>query len=221
MKILINGDTENFEEFKTKFGDENDYGFVQDIPSAQSLLAKQDVIFDCLIDEQPDNIEFYQELDNTVVFLNTIKVSLAELFFINGSVIRNTFGFNGLPTFVNRNLLEVSLVGNELEVLHRCLERLKTDYTIVDDRVGMITPRVVFMIINEAYYTLQEGTAKKPDIDNAMRLGTNYPMGPFEWCQAIGVHHVYETLEAIYDDTKDERYKICPLLKKEYLTAHL
>jgi 3-hydroxybutyryl-CoA dehydrogenase len=73
------------------------------------------------------------------------------------------------------------------------------------------------MIINEACYTVQEGTATIADIDTAMKLGTNYPFGPFEWANKIGVKHVYETLLAVYTDTNDERYKICPLLKTKYL----
>jgi len=81
----------------------------------------------------------------------------------------------------------------------------------------MITPRVVCMIINEAFYTVQEGTATEGDIDQAMKLGTNYPHGPFEWCDKIGLNDVYETLEALYQDTHDERYKICSLLKQRYL----
>jgi 3-hydroxybutyryl-CoA dehydrogenase len=87
----------------------------------------------------------------------------------------------------------------------------------VEDRVGMVTPRVIFMLINEACYTLQEGTASIKDIDTAMKLGTNYPYGPFEWADKIGINEIYETLIAIYEDTKDERYKICPLLKTKYL----
>ena len=81
----------------------------------------------------------------------------------------------------------------------------------------MVTPRVVLMIINEAYFPVQEGTASKDAINQAMKLGTNYPMGPFEWCVKIGIKDVYEMLEAMYQDTGDERYKICPLLKREYL----
>ncbi|MEL7002794.1 MAG: 3-hydroxyacyl-CoA dehydrogenase family protein [Bacteroidota bacterium] len=219
MKILINGDTENFEEFKTKFGDDFKYTLVHDISSSQSILPKQDFIFDFLIDEQPDNIEFYEHLNGPIIFLNVVKTSLAELFFINGGAIKNIFGFNGLPTFLGRNVLEVSSFANDKESLDRGVERLNTEYSLVEDRVGMVTPRIICMIINEAFYTLQEGTAEKGDIDNAMKLGTNYPHGPFEWSELIGIHHVYETLEALFDDTKDERYKICPLLKKEYLTA--
>ena len=55
------------------------------------------------------------------------------------------------------------------------------------------------------------------DIDKGMRLGTNYPYGPLEWCDLIGVKDVYETLDAIWNDTHDERYKICPLLREKYL----
>ena len=77
------------------------------------------------------------------------------------------------------------------------------------------------MIINEAYFTVQEGTATREDIDLGMRLGTAYPKGPFAWSQEIGLDHVYETLEAMYEDTKDERYKICPMLKTEYLQGFI
>ena len=73
------------------------------------------------------------------------------------------------------------------------------------------------MDLQQGFYTVQEGTATESDIDQAMLLGTNYPMGPFEWCEKIGLSDVYETLEALYLDTHDERYKICSLLKQRYL----
>jgi 3-hydroxybutyryl-CoA dehydrogenase len=73
------------------------------------------------------------------------------------------------------------------------------------------------MIINEAYFTLEEGTANREDIDKGMKLGTAYPFGPFEWSQLVGIDVVYETLLAIKTDTGDERYKICNLLKTDYL----
>jgi 3-hydroxybutyryl-CoA dehydrogenase len=75
------------------------------------------------------------------------------------------------------------------------------------------------MIINEACYTLQEGTASIQDIDKSMMLGTSYPRGPFEWANLIGVSRVYEGLEALWQDTHEERYKVCPLLKTMYLRS--
>ncbi|MBL6449696.1 3-hydroxyacyl-CoA dehydrogenase [Fulvivirga sp. 29W222] len=216
MKILIIGEEENFLEFKEKFSENHEYTFLSQLTSPR-FLSEKDLVFDFIIDENPDHFECYKNPGNAVVFLNTVKISLAELAFLNGPVDGNIFGFNGLPTFVNRDVLEVTTLENNEDVLIKVFESLDAEYKLVDDRVGMVTPRIIFMIINEAFYTVQEGTASREDINSGMRLGTNYPHGPFEWLELIGVHHVYETLEAIYEDTKDERYKICPLLKKEYL----
>jgi 3-hydroxybutyryl-CoA dehydrogenase len=125
---------------------------------------------------------------------------------------------NTIPGFINRNLAELSLLDkNKKQELENLMQDLGWDYKLVEDRIGMVTPRVVFMIINEACYTLQEGTAGMQDIDTSMKLGTNYPFGPFEWADKIGIKHVYETLEALYNDTHDERYKVCPLLKTKFL----
>ena len=72
------------------------------------------------------------------------------------------------------------------------------------------------MIINEAFYTLEEGTSTKEDINIAMKLGTNYPKGPFEWVDEIGIEHIYEVLDAMQKDSHDDRYKICNALKSHY-----
>jgi 3-hydroxybutyryl-CoA dehydrogenase len=218
MKILIIGDQQNLEEFKLKFGSRHDYALVSAHWDAEKYLETNELIFDFIIDEEPDQFDIYTG-KNVTVFLNIVKLSLAELaHMVNHSMSCTIFGFNGLPGLLNRNLLEVALHKKEDEQkLTRICKALETEFAIVDDRVGLVTPRVIAMIINEAFYAVQEGTATREDIDLAMKLGTNYPYGPFEWCSRIGVNHVYELLEVLFDDTKDERYKICPLLKKEYL----
>ena len=151
--------------------------------------------------------------------LNTAKINLVQLGAVVNHQIKCTlFGFAGLPTFLNREILETSLYKTDQRSrLEDICAKLTTNFQLVDDRVGLVTPRVICMIINEAYFTVQEGTATREDIDMAMKLGTSYPYGPFEWSHKIGIKNVYELLEAVYEDTKDERYKICPLLKKEYL----
>ena len=55
--------------------------------------------------------------------------------------------------------------------------------------------------------------------DLAMKLGTNYPFGPFEWGQKIGLRHICALLDAVHQDTADDRYKICPLLRSEMRLA--
>jgi len=218
MNILIIGDDVNFQEAKLKFGQSHTYTFLNEHRDADNFLPNYDLVIDFIIDEEPDEIEMYATRSATVL-LNACKISLGDLaFMVDNKLKSKIFGFNGMPTFLNRELLEVSVWRKEDEEdLKKICESLQTKYQLVDDRVGLVTPRVICMIINEAYYTTQEGTASREDIDMAMKLGTNYPFGPFEWCERIGIKHVYELLEAVYEDTKDERYKICPLLKKEYL----
>ncbi|MDH5368103.1 MAG: 3-hydroxyacyl-CoA dehydrogenase family protein [Cyclobacteriaceae bacterium] len=221
MKVLIIGNQNQVNEFELKFGNQNKYTVVDNTNIDPEILQDHDVVFDFMLDEEPDNLELYQNFDGLPVFVNAPKISMAEQIYINGKVNCTLFGFNGLPTFLNREILEVSLIDkNDAQTLSNICRELGTEFIVVDDRVGMATPRVICMIINEAYYTVQEGTANKHDIDLGMKLGTNYPYGPFEWCEMIGIANVYELLEAVYEDTKDERYKICPLLKKEYLAAY-
>jgi 3-hydroxybutyryl-CoA dehydrogenase len=218
MNILVIGELSHLKECQKKFGPTHSYRSRSSHEDAKTVLTSDDLIFDFIIDRAPQEFVQYASLTRTIL-LNTCKVSLQQLAYIAGNKINCTlFGFNGLPTFVDRNVFEVSLWQNkDADRLKELCGHLATEYLVVDDRVGLVTPRVACMIINEAYYTVQEGTASREDIDMAMKLGTNYPYGQFEWCQRIGLDHVYELLEAIYNDTKDERYKICPLLKKEYL----
>ncbi len=221
MKILIIGEEINFNEASLKFGDQHQYTLAEDHKAGEKLLGKHDLVFDFIIDEEPYAIEMYVEKSLTV-FINAAKISLGDLSHsVENTMDCTLFGFNGLPTLLNRNILEVTLRndGDSVRLKEVC-DNLKTDFVVVDDRVGLVTPRVICMIINEAYYTVQEGTASRADIDIAMKLGTNYPFGPFEWCSRIGIRHVYELLEAVYEDTRDERYKICSLMKKEYFKSN-
>lgn len=221
MNILVIGEQINLDETKAKFGENHNYTFEHDHREAERFVLGSDLVFDFVLDDDPFQVEIYADKANTKVFVNTAKVSLAELSNLaNHNLKAKLFGFNGLPTFLNRSVLEASVEdkADELLLAELC-KSLNTYYLLVDDRVGLVTPRIICMIINEAYYTAEEGTATREDIDLSMKLGTNYPYGPFEWCRKIGVKHVYELLEAVYEDTHDERYKICSLLKKEYLKA--
>lgn len=219
MNILIIGSEVNFEECRQKFGEAHSYTLEKNQQEAEKFFAKQDVIFDFSIDEDPAQMEVYRDHPIVIAFLNTAKINLVQLGAVVNHQIKCTlFGFAGLPTFLNREILETSLYKPDQKLkLEEVCTKLTTKFQVVDDRVGLVTPRAICMIINEAYFTVQEGTATREDIDRAMKLGTNYPFGPFEWANKIGVNNVYELLEAVYEDTKDGRYKICPLLKKEYL----
>ena len=70
------------------------------------------------------------------------------------------------------------------------------------------------MIINEAFYALEEKISTMEEIDMAMKLGTNYPSGPFEWAEKIGIRRIYLLLEKLA--LKEARYTPSPALKKLY-----
>ncbi|WP_296619711.1 3-hydroxyacyl-CoA dehydrogenase family protein [Marivirga sp.] len=219
MKILVVGDPKNQEEITAKFGENHQIISFDDLTEiTKEAFFEADVVFDFFIAEEPEALTFYEQRPDLTIFTNMAMSSFGNLKIYQHNTQNTVFGFNGLPTFINRSVLECSLQDeNDKEKLNLLCGKLATDFEIVEDRVGMITPRIICMIINEAYYTVQEGTAERKDIDLGMKLGTNYPFGPFEWCEMIGLEKVYELLEAIYDDTKEERYKICPKLRKEYL----
>jgi len=218
MNILVRGNESNIAEFSAKFNDTIKFSTDSQYDIAIDLSI-YDAIFDFTISEFPENIEQYAQQKDLALFANTVMTSLAEVSYLAQRPIQcNLIGFNGLSTFFNRSILEVAILEKAAgDICKDLSERIGFEFVIVEDRVGMVTPRVICMIINEAYYTTMEGTATKEDIDLAMKLGTNYPFGPFEWALNIGVENVFELLEALYEDTKDDRYRICPLLKKEYL----
>jgi 3-hydroxybutyryl-CoA dehydrogenase len=217
MNILVVGQESDLTECRQKFGDRHEYA--RDESRMDSpFWAVCDTVFDFLNDPAPRRLEMYSHKPKRVVFFNTAEESLGHL--NSTATIPMTwyqFGFAGLPTFLNRDILEASLQhpgdGDKLTAL--CQE-LNTSVQVVEDRVGLVTPRVICMIINEAYFAVEEGTANRADIDKAMKLGTNYPFGPFEWCARIGIRRVYRLLTAMGKDTRNDRYSICPLLEQEY-----
>jgi len=216
MNIALTGPSNRKEEWKSKVASgcniiEFDFG--REIPEA-------DVIVDLDFDNHPDRILAYGPLP-TPLLLSCVKVQLLGVlahFGINAK--KNVYGINALASFINREKSEMSLAfESQKEAGNALCHSLGLTPEWVQDRVGLVTPRILFMVINEAYYTIQEGTAGKQDIDTGMKLGTAYPYGPFEWVKKIGIQDVFEVLDAMFQDTRDERYKICPLLKTEYLST--
>ncbi|MDX5437499.1 MAG: 3-hydroxyacyl-CoA dehydrogenase, partial [Pontibacter sp.] len=162
MHIVVLSGPEMATEFKQKFQEEKEgvsYSFLQSHSLQDEQLKPTDVVFDFLLHEQPERLNMYAP--EQVVFCNTVTVQLAALVKEAGGEIACTLiGFNGLPTLFNRPVLEVSLLHPQHEAkLQEVCHTLGTDYLLVDDRVGMVTPRMICMIINEACYTLQEQTA--------------------------------------------------------------
>lgn len=211
MQIVVIGNDLNLKECQEKFGTDHQYEKT-DHKEVKSLLKPGIIVFDF----EPNDLLIYDQ-NNITVFLNSTFTTLLSLTGKTKSRIR-FFGFCGINSFLNREILEVTTVdGNSHVELERICSQLNTKFKIVDDQVGMITPRIISMIINEAFYAIEESVASRVDIDLAMKLGTNYPFGPFEWCNKIGIQNVHQLLKAVYENTNDDRYKICQRLTEEAL----
>jgi 3-hydroxybutyryl-CoA dehydrogenase len=178
-----------------------------------------DVVIDLDFDSQAK--ERGDKLAQITANYYLVGAVLTQLALVNTSLpASRTFGICAVAGLIARPVLEYSTTTNST-LDDTLIKSLNYESGIkVEDRVGMVTPRILAMIINEAYYTFQEGTASKSDIDVGMKLGTAYPKGPFEWADKMGLYFVYSLLLAVYQDTMDERYKICNRLKTEALSTH-
>jgi 3-hydroxyacyl-CoA dehydrogenase len=132
-------------------------------------------------------------------------------------------GIAALPTFIEKSLVEVAPTiytpMETLEVVSRFFLTIGKEIEIVQDRVGMVLPRILCQVINEAAFAITEDIAAPDDIDKALTLGMHFPLGPIEWAEQIGLDQVYAVLTALYTDLQEERYRIAPILKQMALTG--
>jgi 3-hydroxybutyryl-CoA dehydrogenase len=219
MNVLVISDDLKRTEFEEKLKTLS----IQKVTFAQtnseystSELQAFEIIFDLNFNGDINIITNYAQVQNRIFILNAVNYSLNQFTELLNQSKSIFVGINALPSFINLPKAELTCQKiTEKPMIEKVFTNLNWPIQWVENRVGMLTPRVVCMIINEAFYTLQEGTASKKDIDTSMKLGTNYPFGPFEWAEKIGIDNVYDMLDYIYNDTHDERYKVCPLLKLE------
>ena len=139
-----------------------------------------------------------QRLLPAPVFVDAVVHTLAE---IGQPFVR----INAWPGFLERGVHELAIADEGLKgTIDGLYKQLGWQYRIVPDIPGMISSRILAMIINEAYYALQDEVSTKEEIDIAMKLGTNYPFGPFEWSARIGEERIHHLLSVLSET--DDRY---------------
>lgn len=102
----------------------------------------------------------------------------------------------------------------------RFWERWGKQVEVVGDEPGLVFPRILALMVNEAAYLLEEGGAAAADIDTAMKKGTNHPRGPLEWADQVGVDQIAAILEGLQRAFHDDRYRPAPLIRKMVWARH-
>lgn len=131
-------------------------------------------------------------------------------------------GFAGLPPLAKGTLIELAAglrtEASALQAACQFFDEIGLETAIVKDGVGLVLPRIVCGLVNEAATALADGVAEAKDIDMAMRLGTNYPRGPLEWGDVIGLDVVLSVLNGLHAETGDDRYRPAPIIR-QYVRA--
>lgn len=210
MAIWVMGSDSLLDEWKMQSWDSDLNVVISTAVLPASDWAKPEAIF--YLHESPGHeaAAWLTSQPAPFIFLNAVTPAS---FSNNFAAIR----LNGWPGFLGRSVAELStanesLSKQEIEVI---LQKFGRQAEWVPDCVGMLTPRVLSMIINEAWFTLEEGVSTANEIDLAMRLGTNYPLGPIEWGKKIGLGRIVDLLSKL--ELEDSRYQPCKALKNAAL----
>jgi 3-hydroxybutyryl-CoA dehydrogenase len=169
----------------------------------ENNITEADAYFDLSCEE---NISVFCIVKNKSIFVNTVITTCKEL-------PENCIRINAWNDFLKREIVEIALHHSQKNSAEKILNELQWTFTIAADEPGMISARIIAMIINEAYFALEGNISSKEEIDTAMKLGTNYPYGPFEWSEKIGLHRIYRLLKKLSEE--DNRYQPATLLEQE------
>ncbi|MCB0713325.1 MAG: 3-hydroxybutyryl-CoA dehydrogenase [Ignavibacteriae bacterium] len=189
---------------------------IADNPAAVLLLATRD---DGEIESTLALLD--EELSGTgiLLFVNTLFMTATEV----SALVGNRFpviGISWIPELTNvGELLEAApALQVSSEDAARAIDLLNSlipgEVEQVEDRVALVSARILAMIINEAAFAVMEDVADASDIDTAMKLGTNYPEGPLAWVDRIGADVIVGILYALHEEYGEERYRPCVLLKQ-------
>jgi len=153
----------------------------------------------------------------TILASNTsgIPISLLASATRRPEKVIGTHFMNPVPLMKGVEIVKSLLTSEDtLKISLGFVQSLGKETVVVKDSPGFVTNRIVTLVMNEAAKLLEEDLASIEDIDKIERLSHNWPMGPFELADLVGIDVVVDLLEGIYQQTGWERYKPAPVLKR-------
>ena len=193
--------------------------------SVEQAAREADLVIEAVPEEMESKIEIFTLLDKicrptTILASNTSSLSITEIASVTYRA-KKCVGMHFFNPVHKMKLLEVvRALETDAETLAAVVEvgkRMGKEVVVVKEAPGFITSRINAMIGNEAFYMLQEGIATAEDIDKALKLGLNHPMGPFELVDLVSLDTRLHILEYLHK-TLGEKFRPCPLLA-QYVKA--
>ena len=193
--------------------------------SVDEAARKADLVIEAVPEEMESKIEIFTLLDKicrpaTILASNTSSLSITEIASVTYRA-KKIVGMHFFNPVHKMKLLEVvRALETDDDTLASAVEvgkRMGKEVVVIKESPGFITSRINAMIGNEAFLMLQEGIASAADIDKAVKLGLNHPMGPFELVDLVGLDTRLSILEYLHK-TLGEKYRPAPLLL-EYVHA--
>jgi 3-hydroxybutyryl-CoA dehydrogenase len=196
------------------------------IESGTEYAQDADVAIEAAPETMEIKAEVFQALDEqlkeeAILASNTSSLSITRL----GAQTNRPEKFIGMHFFNPVPALKlveiirgIETSDETYEAVRELAERLDKTPVEVQDFPGFAVNRVLVPMINEAVYCVMEGVAEPEDVDTAMKLGTNQPMGPLELADMVGLDTCLHVMEVLHEGFGDTKYRPCPLLKR-YVAA--
>lgn len=193
--------------------------------SVEGAAREADMVIEAVPEELESKIEIFTLLDKvcrpgTILASNTSSLSVTEIAGVTyrASKCVGMHFFNPVHKMKLIEIVRASQTDDEtIAATTEVGKRMGKEIVVIKESPGFITSRINAMIGNEAFYMLGEGIASAEDIDKALKLGLNHPMGPFELVDMIGLDTRLHILDYLHQ-TLGEKYKPAPLLV-EYVQA--
>ncbi|NLY72178.1 MAG: 3-hydroxybutyryl-CoA dehydrogenase [Tissierellia bacterium] len=216
---------------KERMSQEDMDSLLSRITGTTELEDLKDVEF--VIEAAAENMEAKKELfgkldemldEEVILATNTSSLSITEIASATnrpGKVVGMHF-FNPVPVMKLVEVICGAVTEKEVEekVFALAQELGKTPVR-VEEAPGFVVNRILIPMINEAVGILADGVATAEDIDNAMKLGANHPMGPLALGDLVGLDVCLDIMEVLYNEYQDPKYRAHPLLRKKVRAGHL